>query len=111
MSTGHDAQGSSLQRMVRRSRGCAKTQARKLYPRLCFFCGCLLSRRTMTFDHLLPRSKGGRNELENLVLACCPCNVRKSDRLPSKTEIVRAAEWRGERSNHESQITEGAQNA
>jgi hypothetical protein len=26
------------------------------------------------YDHIVPHSKGGRNELENLVLTCLPCN-------------------------------------
>ena len=32
-----------------------------------------------TIDHGKPRSKGGRNFLRNLVLACPQCNVRKGD--------------------------------
>jgi HNH endonuclease len=32
-----------------------------------------------SFDHVLPRSRGGRNTLENLVTACYPCNFGKDD--------------------------------
>ena len=31
-------------------------------------------------DHVVPRAKGGSNELPNLVLACNPCNSRKGAR-------------------------------
>ncbi len=36
--------------------------------------------RTATLDHIVPRSQGGRNELENLVLACHWCNGFRADR-------------------------------
>lgn len=39
----------------------------------CFYCG----NPGGTIDHLVPRSKGGGNELTNLVSACKPCNSRK----------------------------------
>ena len=31
----------------------------------------------LTVDHVLPRSKGGKNTWENLVAACKPCNQKK----------------------------------
>ena len=45
----------------------------------CQYCG---SRDDLTFDHLIPRSKGGQTTWENVVTACSPCNLRKSDLLP-----------------------------
>jgi 5-methylcytosine-specific restriction endonuclease McrA len=33
-------------------------------------------------DHVIPVSKGGTNDIRNIVLACAPCNVRKSDTHP-----------------------------
>jgi hypothetical protein len=38
-------------------------------------------------DHVLPRSRGGRNTPENLVVSCKPCNSAKGPRTPE--------EWRG----------------
>jgi 5-methylcytosine-specific restriction endonuclease McrA len=32
-----------------------------------------------TIDHCKPLSKGGSNKLENLVLACYDCNIKKGD--------------------------------
>lgn len=33
----------------------------------------------MSFDHILPTSKGGKTVFENVCLACRPCNEFKSD--------------------------------
>ncbi|MEM9371524.1 MAG: HNH endonuclease, partial [Pseudomonadota bacterium] len=33
----------------------------------------------MTFDHVVPRSRGGRTTWENVVAACGKCNLRKSN--------------------------------
>lgn len=35
----------------------------------------------MTKDHILPRSKGGADSLENLQTMCRPCNARKQDNV------------------------------
>jgi len=44
----------------------------------CQYCG---SRGDLTFDHVLPRSRGGVTSWENVVAACSPCNLRKGNRL------------------------------
>ncbi|MTI18451.1 HNH endonuclease [Rhodobacteraceae bacterium RKSG542] len=43
----------------------------------CQYCG---SAQDLTFDHLVPRSKGGKTTWENVVTACSPCNLRKSNK-------------------------------
>ncbi|HUG62460.1 MAG TPA: HNH endonuclease [Methylomirabilota bacterium] len=43
----------------------------------CQYCG---DKEDLTFDHLLPRSKGGQTTWENVVTACSPCNLRKSNK-------------------------------
>ena len=40
----------------------------------CQYCG---SGEELTFDHLLPRSKGGETHWDNVVTACSACNVNK----------------------------------
>ena len=44
----------------------------------CQYCG---DASELTFDHLIPRSKGGRTTWENIVTACSPCNLLKGGRL------------------------------
>jgi hypothetical protein len=49
----------------------------------CEYCLMHQSLQGATFhvDHVLPEAQGGTSELENLVLACPGCNLRKSDRV------------------------------
>ena len=41
----------------------------------CQYCG---SRDDLTFDHLLPRSRGGHTTWVNVVAACSPCNLARA---------------------------------
>ena len=50
----------------------------------CQYCG---ARDDLTFDHVVPRSKGGTTTWENVVAACSPCNLRKADRMPMEAEM------------------------
>lgn len=43
----------------------------------CQYCG---SHGDMTFDHVIPRCRGGRTTWENVVASCGPCNLRKGSR-------------------------------
>ena len=42
----------------------------------CQYCG---EASDLTFDHLLPRSKGGLTTWDNVVTACSKCNLKKSN--------------------------------
>jgi 5-methylcytosine-specific restriction endonuclease McrA len=44
----------------------------------CQYCG---SRSNLTVDHVIPRSKGGSSNWENIVASCAPCNRRKGNSL------------------------------
>jgi 5-methylcytosine-specific restriction endonuclease McrA len=50
----------------------------------CQYCGVAHAASDLTFDHVVPRSKGGRTSWSNVVAACGPCNLRKGDKLPNK---------------------------
>jgi len=52
-----------------------------------FSCQYCAARDDLTFDHLVPRSKGGLTTWENVVTACSPCNLRKSDRMPADVHM------------------------
>ena len=43
----------------------------------CQYCG---RKGDMTFDHILPRCRGGHTTWENVVAACGPCNLKKGSR-------------------------------
>ena len=53
----------------------------------CQYCG---EHDELTFDHVIPRSKGGATTWENVAAACSPCNLRKSDRLPDEARMTPA---------------------
>ncbi len=44
----------------------------------CQYCG---DDEDLTFDHLVPRSRGGLTRWDNVVTACAPCNLRKGGKL------------------------------
>lgn len=43
----------------------------------CCWCKKSLTFRQATIEHLLPRSRGGKNNIENLDIACGPCNGKR----------------------------------
>jgi 5-methylcytosine-specific restriction endonuclease McrA len=53
----------------------------------CQYCGAHLPVEDLTFDHVIPRVRGGRTEWGNVVAACEPCNLRKGHRLPKECGI------------------------
>ena len=44
---------------------------------ICQYCGKTFTTEHLTMDHVLPKSRGGRNIWENLVAACRKCNQKK----------------------------------
>ena len=48
----------------------------------CQYCGGRYPAERLTFDHVVPRARGGRTRWTNVVTACEPCNLRKGHRLP-----------------------------
>ena len=51
----------------------------------CQYCG---SKRQLTIDHVVPRSKGGKTSWTNLVTACNRCNVSKGDKTPEQAGLI-----------------------
>lgn len=44
-------------------------------PHVCWMCLTPLERETMTLDHVLPLSRGGRSCIRNVALSCRSCNA------------------------------------
>ncbi|WP_307140193.1 HNH endonuclease [Pseudoroseomonas cervicalis] len=53
----------------------------------CVYCGDERPTQELTFDHVIPRSRGGRTSWENVVTACGPCNLRKGSKLPAEIHM------------------------
>jgi 5-methylcytosine-specific restriction endonuclease McrA len=76
----------SLKTYIKPSRTPAFTRF-NVFLRDRFSCQYCEARDDLTFDHLIPRSKGGLTTWENVVTACSPCNLRKSDLLPHQARM------------------------
>lgn len=50
----------------------------------CQYCGDTFSRSRLTFDHVLPRSRGGKTAWDNITTSCRPCNQYKDDLTPEE---------------------------
>ena len=64
-----------------------KINRHRLYKRdghECTYCG---SKRNLTIDHIIPKSKGGENTWLNLVTCCSSCNRLKGDRTPDEANM------------------------
>ena len=51
----------------------------------CQYCG---GASELTFDHVIPRSRGGKTTWENVVAACERCNLAKGARLLSECALT-----------------------
>lgn len=50
----------------------------------CLYCGVAGSDSSLTRDHIVPVSRGGRDRWSNVATACRRCNVSKADRTPEE---------------------------
>lgn len=53
----------------------------------CQYCGGRFSSSDLTFDHVIPSSRGGPTTWENIVSACHPCNTKKGSKTPKEAGI------------------------
>jgi 5-methylcytosine-specific restriction endonuclease McrA len=53
----------------------------------CQYCGKRFPVRKLNYDHVVPRSRGGRTVWENIVSCCYPCNARKDNRTPAEARM------------------------
>jgi len=50
----------------------------------CQYCGEAFPSSALTFEHVIPRSRGGQTTWSNIVTACMPCNTGKGNSLRIK---------------------------
>ncbi len=53
----------------------------------CQYCLKPVTRAEATYDHVVPRSQGGKTNWENIVIACVPCNQAKGGRTPGQAGL------------------------
>ena len=76
-----------LRRLVPNLRRGVKFSRANVFSRdgyTCQYCASKKSRSELSFDHVLPRTHGGRTGWENIVTACRPCNLKKRNRTPEQ---------------------------
>jgi len=52
----------------------------------CAYCGTR-SLTKMSFDHITPKSKGGKSTFENVVTCCVPCNHKKDNKTCKQADM------------------------
>ena len=53
----------------------------------CQYCGSKESTKELTFDHVIPKSRGGTTSWTNIVTACRTCNTQKGHKLPRECKM------------------------
>lgn len=53
----------------------------------CQYCGRPATASELTYDHVLPRRRGGRTEWTNIVTCCIRCNKTKGGRTPEEAAM------------------------
>jgi 5-methylcytosine-specific restriction endonuclease McrA len=79
-----------LMGFVRFRRKDAKFSRKNIYARdkyRCQYCGQPFTQEELTCDHVIPRSRGGRAEWDNIVTCCVGCNRKKGGRTPEEAGL------------------------
>jgi 5-methylcytosine-specific restriction endonuclease McrA len=75
----------------------------------CIYCGVqpgqtmrgkVIGKSDFTVDHVIPKSRGGRDTWSNTACACYACNHRKGDRLPHEAGMKMAWEPKTPRTSY-----------
>lgn len=53
----------------------------------CQYCAKRFEPPKLTLDHIMPRSRDGSDDPENLATSCIPCNQRKGNRTPDEARM------------------------
>ncbi|UCD70597.1 MAG: HNH endonuclease [Syntrophobacterales bacterium] len=76
-----------LIKFIKRRPTSIKFSRQNIYLRdkgMCQYCGENYYRDQVTYDHVVPRSKGGLTDWANIVTCCRACNRRKGGRTPKE---------------------------
>ena len=56
----------------------------------CQYCGDAPGTTELTFDHVIPKSRGGHTAWDNVVAACSDCNLVKGNKMPRDCGMIPA---------------------
>ena len=73
-----------LLRMVKKPKTPVKFSRQNIYARdkyKCQYCGRRFPTEELTYDHIIPKSRGGKTKWENIVTCCIQCNRKKGGRI------------------------------
>ncbi len=79
-----------LLNVVKRRNKPVKFSRQNIYARdkyKCQYCGTKFLPEDLTYDHVLPRSRGGKTEWTNIVTCCVDCNRKKGGRTPREASM------------------------
>ncbi|KAI3688063.1 hypothetical protein L1987_81769 [Smallanthus sonchifolius] len=76
-----------LLQVVKRRKIISTLSRKNILARDNFSCQYCSSTTNLTIDHVLPMSRGGEWEWENLVTACLSCNSKKGQKTPEEANM------------------------
>lgn len=79
-----------LLNVVKRNKKPVKFSRQNIYARdkyKCQYCGVKFPSEDLTYDHVLPKSRGGRTEWTNIVTCCIDCNRKKGGKTPREASM------------------------
>lgn len=79
-----------LLRVVKRGKRPVKFSRQNIYARdkyTCQYCGNHYPSEELTYDHVIPKSRGGNTEWTNIVTCCVLCNRQKGGRTPREAAM------------------------
>jgi len=79
-----------LLRLVKRPKVPVRFSRQNIYLRdkhICQYCGRKFPPEELTYDHVIPKSRGGRTIWSNIVTCCVRCNSAKGGRTPSEARM------------------------
>lgn len=55
----------------------------------CQYCGEKFTVKSLNYDHVIPKSQGGKTSWDNIVTSCYDCNELKGNKAPDRNGIIR----------------------
>ena len=76
--------------LVKRPKTPIRFSRQNIYARdkyACQYCGKKFPSEELSYDHVIPKSRGGKTEWSNIVTCCFHCNRKKGGRTPKEARM------------------------